>query len=284
MRCAAALALLLALCGCREKLRTATLAGVEAALPAWPEEVRHEDAGSGSVMVGDGHGSSVALAWDVDPRTAPLTADVARRIAGLAGGDAAPMRVAGHDAILVRGAGGSAVVWRCDATRRLFHLVTSGPRSPEIANLAAHTLCHAERIVANGDMPAPSVSALGAGWQFASRARGSISWTRGDEVLTFFAGQTTPAPPDSRDAQAEAPAWVAAAGLSDAQPQQAEPARGPEDHPALRVRGTARLDGQPVRWTLLFWRCVPRQRSYAAVVFSAASPDESALLAARCHA
>src|SRR5205085_12500042 len=94
-----------------------------------------------------------------------------------------------------------------------------------------------------------------------------------------------PVPGDAEAARKAAPAWVAAAGLAEPVAAVAESAAGPKGHPALRVKGSARLDGRPVRWTLFFWRCLQRQRSFAAVVFTQESAHESdaALLSARCH-
>jgi hypothetical protein len=126
---------------------------------------------------------------------------------------------------------------------------------------------------------------LGAPFRFASRGRGSISWMNEDAVMTLFAGQSLPAPRDADAARKAAPEWVAAAGLSDVRAEEAGPAQGPQGHPAVAVRGVASLDGQAVRWTLLFWRCLQRQKTFAAVIFAraATSPDAAPLLAARCH-
>src|SRR3954464_4374719 len=277
------MAIACALSACAQKPRAEKLAGIEIALPDWPEQSRHDDAGNGDLAVADGRGSRVALAWDVDPRPR-LTPVAARAAAGLGPAEETPARITGHDALLLRHGGGATLVWRCDVTRRLFRLGVAGPRAPEIANLAAHTRCHAEPIFANGDVPAAATSALGPTWTFANRGRGSSAGTRGDEVLTFFAGQTVPPPRDAQAAEEQAAGWIGAAGLSHPAPEAAEAADGPQAHSALRVRGTAQLDGHPVRWTLLFWNCVPRQRTFTAVVFSAGAPDESALLAARCRA
>src|SRR5207253_8200481 len=152
------------------------------------------------------------------------------------------------------------LVWRCDKTMRLFRLFAEGPRSPDVAELAAHAHCHAERMLTNGDVPAVASSGLGPDWRFASRGRGSISWIRDDAVMTLLAGQATPAPRDVDAARKAAPAWVAAAGLTDAEADSAELSPGPQGHPGAEVHGTAHLDGRSVRWTLLFWRCLQRQK------------------------
>ena len=88
------------------------------------------------------------------------------------------------------------------------------------------------------------------------------------------------------------PAWRFGHRGAEATPQGARTSDGPLGHPALRVSGTARLDGAPVRWTLMTWRCIQRQRSFAALVFARAPSGDApgdftghdgALLAARCH-
>ena len=269
--------------GCRQELRTETAGGVQFGLPAWPDHGGQADPANGRVERSDGRGSRVSIAWDVDPRPGAVDEDLARAAAPLESADATGGSVGGHRAVLLRGPKGAEIVWRCDRTSRLFRLAAEGPRSPEIANLAAQVRCHGDPIVANGDVPAAAISSLGPDWRFGGRGRGSISWLREDAVLTFFAGQSLPPPRDAQAARREARSWVAAAGLSDPAPQEAEPAAGPQAHPALKVRGTASLDGRPVRWTLLFWRCLQRQRSFAAIVFSEGEPDADSLLAARCH-
>jgi hypothetical protein len=256
---------------CGEKLAPETEGGVHLELPVWPEKAQFDDAANGFVERRDGRGSRVRLSWDVDPRPTPVTED------DLPG--AAQTTVAGHKALLK----GGVATWRCDRTKRWFRLETAGPRAPDVASLAAHVRCHAEPMLTNGDVPAAASSVLGPEWRFGSRGRGSISWMRNDAVLTFFAGQQAGGPRDVPAARRAAPGWVAAAGLTDAAVEGASETTGPQSHPALEVRGRARLEGQPVQWAMMFWRCLQRQKSYAAIVFSQTRPDESALLSARCH-
>jgi hypothetical protein len=269
--------------GCVEKLRPESAGGVQFALPGWSQAGGSSDAANGRVERTDGMGSRAFIAWDVDARPGPVDEGAARDAARLEKAEVTRASVAGHEAVLLRGSKGAEIVWRCERTSRLFRLGSEGPRSPEIASLAAQVRCHGDRVIANGDVPAAAVSALGPEWRFGGRSRGSISWLREDAVLTFFAGQAPPPPRDAQAARRAAPAWVAAAGLSDAAAQDAQAAGGPQSHPGIQVRGTARLEGRPVRWTLLFWRCLQRQRSFAAIVFSQGEPDAGALLAARCH-
>ncbi len=132
-------------------------------------------------------------------------------------------------------------------------------------------------------MPAAAGTVLGAGWRFGNRAKGSVSWLRDDAVLTFFAGQRLAGPGDAEAARKAAPAWAAAAGLQGAASTDALAAAGPQGHPAILVHGTAALDGRPVRWSLLFWKCLQRQKSFAAIVFSQTAADDAALLSPRCH-
>src|SRR5438132_702315 len=181
---------------CREKLQPGSVAGVEVSLPAWKARSEKDDAASGYIERADGSGSRAGLAWDIDPRPGPVTESAARAAAGLRDAEATPTAVAGHEAVLLRNMKGSALVWRCDKTMRLFRLFAEGPRSPDVAELAAHAHCHAERMLTNGDVPAVASSGLGPDWRFASRGRGSISWIRDDAVMTLFAGQATPAPRD----------------------------------------------------------------------------------------
>ena len=247
---------------------TETEGGVQFALPAWPGRSHDANAGSGFVERRDGKGHRIRLSWDVDPRPVPVSE------IDLAG--ATQTDVAGHRALLK----GGVVIWRCDKSHRLFRLESNGP---DVANLAAHVHCHVEPMLTNGDVPAAAQSVLGPEWRFANRGRGSISWMTDDQVLTFFAGQQAPQPHDPEAARKAAPAWIAAAGLADPSIAEAHVANGPQSHPALEVNGKARLDGRPVNWTMLFWRCLQRQKSFAAIVFSPAKTDDAALLSARCH-
>jgi hypothetical protein len=256
---------------CEERLVPLTEGGVELALPAWPQKSESRDAANGYVERLDGRGSRVKLAWDIDPRPSAVSES------DLPG--ATQTAVAGHRALLK----GSVVTWRCDKSRRLFRLESVGPRAPDVANLAAHVRCHAEPIFTNGDVPTAAISMLGPEWRFANRGRGSISWTRDDAVLTFFAGEQAASPRDPDAARSAAPGWIAAAGLADPAIHDVESATGPQSHPGIELHGTARLDGRPVSFTMLFWRCLQRQRSYAAIVFSQDRPDDSTLLSARCH-
>jgi len=271
--------------GCREKLEPASAGGVQVLLPAFAGKSGKDDAASGYLERADGRGSRAVIAWDVDPRPGPVTESEARAAAGRPDAEATAAQVSGHPAILLRGMKGATLVWRCDKSARLFRLASEGPRSREVAELAAHARCHAERLVSNGEVPAVATAALGASFRFANRGRGSISYVSDDAVLTLFAGQSLSGPRDVEAARQEAPAWIAAAGLADAQVQSAELAPGPQSHPGIEVQGAAVLQGRPVRWTLLFWRCLQRQKTFAGVVFGSGEhpPDPSPLLAARCH-
>ena len=184
-------------------------------------------------------------------------------------------QVDGHAAVLVDG---KTLEWRCDKSARLFRL-----QGPDLDRLAAEVRCHAIGAIGNGEVPTASSSVLGAGWRFGNRGRGSISWLRDDEVLTYFAGQQLPPPRDAEAARNAAPEWAEAAGLEKPSADDAAPAQGPQGHPALIVHGKATLDGRPVRWSLLTWRCLQRQRTFTAIVFAEKAPDDAALLSARCH-
>jgi hypothetical protein len=270
---------------CREKLQPASAGGVEVALPAFAARSEKDDAASGYIERADGRGSRAAIYWDVDPRPGPVAESVARAASGRMQAEAIRTQVAGHEAVLLRDVHGAALVWRCERTGRLFRLVSEGPRAPDAARLATHARCHADRMQTNGDVPAVAMASLGAPFRFANRGRGSISWMNEDEVMTLFAGQALPPPRDADAARQAAPEWVAAAGLSGVRVGAAEPAQGPQGHPGLAVHGAANLDGRAVRWTLLFWRCLQRQKTFAAVIFGAGAqaPDSGPLLAARCH-
>lgn len=193
------------------------------------------------------------------------------------------MQVAGHAARLLRSSHGTAAVWRCDRSARLLRVIAQGPAGPDASRLAGHVRCHAIAATGNGEVPTAAGAVLGAGWRFGNRGKGSISWMRDDAVLTYFTGQLLPGPRDAEAARKAAPAWAAAAGLSGATVADSVPSAGPLGHPAVLVHGAATLDGKPVRWSLLFWRCLRRQRSFAAVVFSQSAADDPALLSARCH-
>jgi hypothetical protein len=268
--------------GCKEKLKQETVGGVSFALPLWPEHGRLAEPDNGYVDRRDARGNRAAVAWDMDPRPGPVSLDDARLAAAMPDAEeAGALQIAGHAARLLRSENGAAAVWRCDKTARLLRVTVQG--GSDVARLAAHVRCHAVAATGNGEVPAAASAVLGAGWRFGNRTKGSISWLRDDAVLTFFAGQQLAGPRDAEAARNGAPAWAAAAGLQGAAATDAQPAAGPQGHPAILVHGTAALDGRPVRWSLLFWKCLQRQRSFAAIVFSQAAADDAALLSPRCH-
>ena len=269
---------------CREKLEPASAGNVEVLLPAFAARTQRDDAASGFIERAEGE-SRAAISWDVDPRPGPVTEAAARAATGQQTTEALHTQVAGHAAILLRSPKGATLVWRCDKSSRLFRLVSEGPRAPEVALLGKRAHCHAEKSFSNGDVPALAVGSIGAPLQFANRGRGSISYMNDDEVVTFFAGQAVPPPRDAEAARKAAPEWIAAAGLADAHAESAELSQGPQGHPAVAVHGAARLDGRDVRWTMLFWRCLQRQKTFAAVIFSQGThtPETAPLYAARCH-
>lgn len=270
--------------GCGRKLRQETVGGVQAALPAWPEHGKLDAPDDGYLDKRDGRGNRAAVAWDIDARPGAPSLDEARAAAGMPeAAQEGALTVAGHAAVLLRSEAGAAAVWRCDKTARILRVLVEGPAAPEVASLAAHVRCHAVAATGNGEVPRASAAALGAGWRFGNRTRGSVSWLSDDAVLTYFAGQILPGPRDAEAARKASIAWAAAAGLQGAAPTDARPTAGPQGHPALLVQGTATLDGRAVRWSLLFWRCLQRQRSFAAILFSQRRTDDAALLAARCH-
>lgn len=281
--------------GCGQKLRLETVGGVQLALPLWPEHGRLVASDDGYLDKRDGRGNRAAVFWDIDARPGAPSLDEARDAAAMPeAAQEAALTIDGHPALLLRserGAAlcGAAVVWRCERTARLLRVLVEGPSAPEVKSLAARVRCHSVAATGKGEVPTASGAVLGAGWRFGNRARGSVSFLRDQAVLTYFAGQILPGPRDAAAARKAAPAWAAAAGLQGATPSAAEPSAGPQGHPALRVRGTATLDGRAVQWSLLFWRCLQRQRSFAAIVFSQTqaktktSADDSALLSARCH-
>ena len=259
-----------------------TVGGVEMALPNWKDHGRSVEPETGYVAKQDARGNRAAVFWDMDPRPGPVTADEARLAISAPDAEEVPGQpFAGHAARVFRTMRGSAAVWRCDKTRRILRVIAQG--SIDAPALAAHVRCHAVAATGNGEVPAPASTVLGGGWTFGNRNKGSISWMREEAVLTYFAGSTLPGPRDAEAARKAAPAWVAAAGLNGAEIASAEPAPGPQGHPALIVHGTATLQGRPVRWSLLFWRCLQRQKSFVDIVFSQAAPEDSALLSARCH-
>ena len=305
------LVVLVCAAGCKKTtVRRETVGLITAALPLeWREKSRVPAPSAGLVERTDGRGSRVLVGWDVDERAGTPPLEEALRIAGL---DAAhpegSARVAGHSALLLRSSGGAALVWRCERTGRTLRLVVDGPRAPALEELAAGLDCHPANAKVNGELPLAASAALGSEWRLAHRGPGSAVHLRDEAVLTLFAGQIAPTPPDAAAAQRSAPSWALAAGLRAAVAESAGPADGPQGHPALRVSGTALLDGAPVRWVALSWRCLQRQRSFVALAFArrlekadagaesaaeataeaaaeaAADPLlDSALLSARCH-
>lgn len=281
--------LLACLPSCRERLVRESAGGVRFALPAWPHRNAQAAAAAGFVERADGKGDRVILSWDVDARIGKPGFALARDASGVARGEILPATVAGHEAWLLSD---KALVWRCDKTGRLLRLVADGEHAPAVAALAPQVDCHGAAGLTNGDVPSASIAALGPAWRFAHRGPASLSWLRDDAVLTLFAGQSLPVPASTEAAREAASAWTAAAGLTGSVPQSAQSGEGPQGHPALRVTGTAKLDGAPVRWTLLSWRCIQRQRSFAALVFARAGQadapgdhtgHDAALLSARCH-
>ncbi len=87
---------------------------------------------------------------------------------------------------------------------------------------------------------------------------------------------------------------IEAAGLAEPHVESGERTNGPEGHPAIALRGEARLDGRPVRFSYLEWRCLQRARTYGALVVSEPpaadagvangwTGHDDALLAVRCH-
>lgn len=310
----AALVALAAACGA--KLRPEYVGGVQVALPNWKDSVRSDDPAAGFLERRNGSGS-VLVAWDADARSlpapgdqqaspSPLSPDEALAASGLAKGhdEGRGPPVDGHPSELVEAGGARALVWRCDRSGRILRVVAQGS-TPSLEVLAAQVRCHGpgQRPV-NGDVPAASSAALGAGFRLAHRGPASATYLRDDAVLVLFAGQRTDPPRDLVEAAHLAPGWGRAAGLDSVVVKSGGAARGPQQHPATRVIGTATLDGRPVRFALLTWGCIQRARSYVALVVAQvpaasrgqdapAKSDTSAegdwtghdsvLLAARCH-
>jgi len=276
----------------RDQLAPEKVYGIRSALPAWPERFLQGGPASGTLERRDGRGGSVALSWDADERGGAVTEAEALAAAGLgAGTSASPGEVSTHRAFLVSSESAKVLVWRCDKTRRLLRLVTSPGVDP--VPLSPGLGCHAvgDKPV-NGEVPVADTALLGPRWRFARRQPASASWLREDAVLTLFAGQRAAGPRDFDAAQKLAPGWAAAAGLRAALVEGAAFTEGPRRHRAVRVRGRARLDGRPVRFTLDFWRCIARGRSHAALVFAEEATEraegqwtaqDQALAAVRCH-
>ena len=292
-RALARLALLAALWapGCNKTpVRREIVGGVLFALPgAFREKSKVSAASAGLVERIDGAGSRVLLGWDVDARPGTPPLDEALRAAGLVGAHPeGRLRVAGHSALLFRSAQGAALVWRCEKTSRTLRLLVEGPHAPAVEELAAQVDCHVAQAKVNGEVATASSAVLGSAWHLAHRAPGSVTFLRDEAVLTLFAGQIAPPPPDAEAARRAAPSWALAAGLQDAVAGEAGLSAGPQGHPALRVSGTATLEGRPVRFVSLSWRCLQRQRSFVALVFARAGEEpegglDPPLLSARCH-
>ena len=283
--------------GCRaSRLAPESAGGVRFALPVWRERGRQVSPSAGFVERAE-KDSRVLLSWDVDARTQVPDAALASAATGVvlandgtgAAGEVTSAQVtraqvAGHDAIQL---GDRALVWRCDKTQRLLRLVREGPGAPPLAELARQLDCHPGP-APRGEVPNVSIAALSAQWRLAHRGNAAAAYLRDDAVLTLFAGQQLPVPHDAHGAEA----WAQAAGLSSAVAGSARASEGPQGHNALRVQGTGKLGGAQVRWTLFVWRCIQRQRTFAALVF-AHPPDapppgdftghDTALFAARCH-
>jgi hypothetical protein len=309
----------------REPLVVEQVGGVRAVLPAWGERRAVDDPAAGFVERSAAGRGRVLIGWEADARRGAPSGDEALAAAGLgegghllrgaSDGGAQPLAVDGHPAALVGSDEARVLVWRCDRTGRTLHLSVAGERAPPLDRLAAELRCHrpGERPV-DGEVPIASATALGPEWRLAQRGPASAGWLRGDSVLTLFAGQLTAPPHDLVEGAHLAPGWASAAGLEAAVVRRGGRSPGPLAHPALRFDGEATLGGTRVRWTLLWWRCLVRGRSYAALVFAEAPalptapgpgplpdpvggplpdpvggglPDwtgrDSALLAARCH-
>jgi hypothetical protein len=233
------------------------VAGIQTALPQGREVGRLSDPANGYIERG-----GATLSWDLDPRTGPVELEGEHLL------------VSGHDAIK----SGDTIEWRCDKTQRLFRLTAKEPEK-----IAAETKCHAQSVQKFGEVPSAASAILGPGWRLANRSPTSISWLGGDAVLTLFAGQQLQGPRSEEAARRAAPEWILAAGLKDVESQKTQEATGPQGHPGFQVSGAATLQGRKVSWTLLFWRCLQRQRSFVAVVFSEHGGDEGVLRAPRCH-
>jgi hypothetical protein len=288
-----------ALVGCsRDPLVPEKFAAIRSALPAFKDRVAQGNAGSGTLERKDGKGGAVALSWDADER-AGLPSDVeALLVSGFASATVAPAAepISTHPVVEVTSGDARTLVWRCDKSRRLLRLsVNEGAAGKvDLRSVASGVSCHAigDKPV-NGEVPVVDTALLGPAWSFARRQPASASWLREDAVLTLFAGLRAPGVRDPETAAKVAPAWVQAAGLQSPKLESTTWVDGPAKHKALRVIGRAELDKRPVRFTLYLWRCLPRGKSHAALVFAqdrggpAGVADwtghDGALSAARCH-
>ncbi len=304
MKAALAAACALALAGCQEKKVVERFAGVRLIVPAWQDRTALGASSSGLLERRDRQGAVVNLKWDPDERHGvPGEAEALLAAAPGAGAKTsvtvALERVDGHPATLVESGGGT-LVWRCDKTGRLLRLSVNEQALAQVslASLAAGVACHVpgDKPV-NGEVPVADAALLGEGWHFARRQPASAAWLHDDAVLTLFSGTHTQSPREPEVAIKLAAGWTAAAGLTRPTGLAAERAEGPQHHQVLRVTGRALLDGAPVRFTLLQWRCIAKGKSFAALVFTkdaavpaataasgkAWTPFDAALNAVRCH-
>jgi len=254
------------------------------------------------------------ISWDPDPRTGPPSDEEALEEAGLAGGaivrGARPLRdltaphglaaqgdraaqqestradddaqqtwaVDGHPAALVRGPSGEALVWRCEKSGRIFRLLREGriEDTLPLAQQVASVRCHDARTKpSNAQVPGVNLVALGDGWSLGKRTPASAVYLRQDALEVIFAGRKAEPSDDLVVAAHLAPAWIEAAGLREPHVETGERANGPQGHPAIALRGEATLDGRPVRWSLLEWRCLQHARTYTALVVSEAPPERA---------
>ncbi len=251
------------------------------------------------------------IAWEPDPRAGPPTDEEALLAAGLPHGKLlrsaraevragdprtqGPLVVDGHPAALIHGDDVDVIVWRCDKSGRLFTYRSEGEPGFPLEALLDSITCHQPRMkLANAQVPAANAMALGDGWSLSKRTHAGAIYLRGDAMLELFAGRRTGPTDDLVLAAHLAPAWIEAAGLTEVHVETGERANGPSGHPAVALRGEAKLDGRPVRWEYLEWRCIERARTYGAVVVSQApnaiappqagwTGHDAALLAVRCH-
>jgi hypothetical protein len=311
---------LLGLAACRPKeLALERLAGISIAMPLGRTRAALAEPSDGFVEHVEPGMWRVRLSWDPDPRAGSPTDEEALEAAELShativqsaarlrdlteqaaparDGEAQAWAVDGHPAALVRGAEGEALIWRCEKSGRIFRLLREGalerdfPLAVEIAGVQCHD---AHTRAANAQVPSVNVASLGDGWSPARRTSASAVYLRSDALEVVFAGRKAALSEDLVVAAHLAPAWIEAAGLREVHVALGEHANGPQGHPAIVLRGEAVLDGRPVRWSLLTWRCLQRARTFEALVIgeppAAGAPasaswtgHDAALLAVRCH-